>query len=45
MTHPRSSHSICYANGQIYLIGGFSDFDGEVTRSCEVFNPRDKTCV
>ena len=29
----------------IYLIGGFSNVEGDVTRSCEVFNPRDKTCV
>lgn len=34
----RSSHSICYLDGKIYLMGGFSSPDGEVSRDCEALD-------
>lgn len=33
----RSSHSICYLDNSIFLLGGFSA-EGEVTRECEAFS-------
>jgi hypothetical protein len=44
MTMERSSHSICYVDGKIYLIGGFSGPDGDVTRECEIFDPQTRSC-
>jgi hypothetical protein len=40
----RSSHSIAYLEGKIYLIGGFSGPDGEVTRDCEALDLQTLTC-
>ena len=34
MISDRSSHSICYLNRCIYLIGGFSQKEGDVSREC-----------
>jgi hypothetical protein len=45
MKYERSSHSICYSNGLIYVIGGFSNVENDVTRSCEVFNPKTRKCT
>ena len=44
MINDRSSHSICYVNNCIYLIGGFSRKSGEVSRECEVFNLDTQSC-
>jgi hypothetical protein len=44
MIKERSSHSICYLDGCIYLIGGFSQAEEEVTRECEVLNLQTMTC-
>jgi hypothetical protein len=44
MTIERSSHCVCYANNCIYIIGGFSQADGDVTRECEVFNLQTGKC-
>ena len=44
MTLERSSHSICYLDNRIYLIGGFSGADGEVTRECEVLDVQGLQC-
>lgn len=44
MIHERSSHSICYLNNCIYLIGGFSKKDGDVSRDCEVFRLDTHSC-
>ena len=44
MKHERSSHAICYSNGLIYLIGGFSDIEGDGSRTCEVLNIKDRQC-
>lgn len=45
MIQERSSHSICYLDNKIYLIGGFSGLEGDVTRECEVFNLQTMTCT
>lgn len=43
MLYPRSSHSVCYHNNLIYIIGGFINRQ-EFTNSCEVFDlKRDKS--
>lgn len=44
MNNDRSSHSICYQNGCIYLIGGFSKKNGEVSQECEVFRIETQSC-
>lgn len=44
MTMERSSHSLCYLNNCIYIIGGF-DRSSEVTRECEIFNINTKVCT
>jgi len=45
MLNERSSHSICYLDQRIYIIGGFSGPDGEVTRECEVFDLQTLKCT
>ncbi len=32
MKTERSSHSICYLDNKIYIIGGFTEAEGDVTR-------------
>jgi hypothetical protein len=32
MNNDRSSHSICYLNNAIYLLGGFSNKNGDVSQ-------------
>jgi hypothetical protein len=44
MTVERSSHSVCFAANSIFIIGGFSQAEGEVTRECEVFNLQTRQC-
>lgn len=43
MNSERSSHSLCYMDGQIYIIGGFSGA-GDVIRDCEVLNLQNMKC-
>jgi hypothetical protein len=43
MNSERSSHAICFLNNCIYLIGGFGK-NGEISRSCEVFNIDSQKC-
>lgn len=45
MAVERSSHSICFANNSIFIIGGFSQAEGEVTRECEVFSLQTRQCT
>lgn len=44
MINGRSSHSICYLNRCIYLIGGFSQKDADISRECEVFRLDTQSC-
>lgn len=44
MNNERSSHSICYLNDSIYLIGGFSKNNGQVSSECEAFRISTQSC-
>ena len=44
MNVPRSSHGICYADGFIYLVGGFTN-NQKMTNTVERFNHEDNTCT
>ena len=44
MLSERSSHSVCYLDNKIYILGGFSGPDGEVSRDCEVFDLKSMNC-
>lgn len=44
MNKGRSSHSICYLNNCIYLIGGFSGGEAEISRECEVLRLSTLSC-
>lgn len=37
MITARSSHALCYANGSIYIVGGFK-VNNETAKECEVLN-------
>jgi hypothetical protein len=45
MLQERSSHSICHLDNKIYLIGGFSGPEGDVTRECEVLDLQTMICT
>lgn len=44
MNLPRSSHSVCYLNNCIYIIGGFTKANQQPLRECEVFRIGSKNC-
>ena len=43
MSIPRSSHGICYVNGSIYVVGGFTDGQ-KLTKSVEKIDIKSGTC-
>ena len=45
MLAERSSHSLCYQAGKLYIIGGFTGSEGDVTRECEVFDLATRKCT
>lgn len=45
MITPRSSHAVCYMNGNIFIVGGFKQSASSTTiKQCEVFNIANRTC-
>ena len=44
MINERSSHSICYQNGCIFLIGGFSRKDATASQDCQLFRLSTQSC-
>ena len=43
MSVPRSSHGICYMDGYVYLLGGFTN-NQKMTNTCERFNTATNQC-
>ena len=44
MLTERSSHSVCFQDRKIFIIGGFAGAEGLVTRDCEVFDTQTGKC-